>query len=567
MSPKWSDPDPGFVTLSFDSLNVTPYRNVPFSSSQPVSPATSWSSISSPKLETSSNSKKDDIAMDEKEIAASRTLASETSASDIEDDSNLTLWGISQSVGHQAIPATTDSTSQFNWAIDFTPGYMGAAIHPVFLQDGSQFAVPLSQPLAFNPIAYDNFPNGLPTTQGMVSSYWDGIQQPVFVNGTNAHQHSARSFVAASQFNAPVDLSTSVTLPQAVSQGTIAFQSLGPSMNINMTGLSLGGSVPTMMATNPLEMPVTSDGPLRQSQLYEIAMDSPSPVMVDNQYGPGTPDSFFSTQSFQSSLASATTAATTSLAQHPHEAGYGLISIENVNRALSSGIVPATNLRQVAQEESANGTGSVVSSVVNDQRQRILDTIPPSKLQAMLDYGIPEEGDNLAKDLFIVRGKNLKLSYGQIKAIAGWKHAESTLRGRYRNFTKAKHERLRKPVWLLRDVSLDSFQLLSLCIFKEWQLPTYPSYYLLIFFVQLFILKRAVLVHAGSILDHSSSRNCYNHSPGTRYEIENLPLGIEANISWKSVSEWVYKHGGSYRFGASTTKRQWFEMTRRPRQV
>lgn len=103
---------------------------------------------------------------------------------------------------------------------------------------------------------------------------------------------------------------------------------------------------------------------------------------------------------------------------------------------------------------SRSSTSSSAASTAGYNRQAILDSIPLHKLQAMQKIPLPPKDDNLAKDRYIVKGKQLKLSYGQIKAIAGWSDAESTLRGRFRNFTKAKHERVRKPVWQDIDVSI-----------------------------------------------------------------------------------------------------------------
>jgi hypothetical protein len=102
----------------------------------------------------------------------------------------------------------------------------------------------------------------------------------------------------------------------------------------------------------------------------------------------------------------------------------------------------------------ASSSSSSGSSTTGYHRQTILDSIPLQKLRVMQRIPLPPKDDNLAKDRYIVKGKQLKLSYGQIKAIADWPDAESTLRGRFRNFTKAKHERVRKPVWHEEDVSI-----------------------------------------------------------------------------------------------------------------
>lgn len=60
------------------------------------------------------------------------------------------------------------------------------------------------------------------------------------------------------------------------------------------------------------------------------------------------------------------------------------------------------------------------------------------------------------RDAFLIECKRRGLSYKDIKRIGGFKEAESTLRGRFRTLTKAKEQRVRKPKWQERDVSLPS---------------------------------------------------------------------------------------------------------------
>ncbi|PCG90836.1 Hypothetical protein PENO1_097080 [Penicillium occitanis (nom. inval.)] len=182
-----------------------------------------------------------------------------------------------------------------------------------------------------------------------------------------------------------------------------------------------------------------------------------------------------------------------------------------------------------------SSSSSSGASTVGYNRQNVLDSIPLHKLLAMQKIPLPPDGDNLAKDRYIVRGKQLKLSYGQIKAIAGWRDAESTLRGRYRNFTKAKHERVRKPVWHEIDKRL---------------------------------LIKVVMKYARDSLNRmpAGGRNgITGHHPGMRYTVQTLPEGTEAYIPWRDVAKRMVAWGGTYEFGASTTKRKWFELTRRKR--
>jgi hypothetical protein len=56
-------------------------------------------------------------------------------------------------------------------------------------------------------------------------------------------------------------------------------------------------------------------------------------------------------------------------------------------------------------------------------------------------------------DEILLKGKRDGLTYKEISKKMHIKCAESTLRGRYRSLTKARHDRVRKPVWREKDVS------------------------------------------------------------------------------------------------------------------
>lgn len=58
------------------------------------------------------------------------------------------------------------------------------------------------------------------------------------------------------------------------------------------------------------------------------------------------------------------------------------------------------------------------------------------------------------RNAFLIECKRRGLSYKDIKRLGGFKEAESTLRGRFRTLTKAKDQRVRRPQWEERDVSL-----------------------------------------------------------------------------------------------------------------
>lgn len=56
------------------------------------------------------------------------------------------------------------------------------------------------------------------------------------------------------------------------------------------------------------------------------------------------------------------------------------------------------------------------------------------------------------KDVFLIQAKLAGKSYKQIRLEGGFREAESTLRGRYRNLTKKRHDRVRRPTWGDNDV-------------------------------------------------------------------------------------------------------------------
>ena len=66
---------------------------------------------------------------------------------------------------------------------------------------------------------------------------------------------------------------------------------------------------------------------------------------------------------------------------------------------------------------------------------------------------VVELGDRVAKDEFLVKHKQLGLTYKEIRRMGGFTEAESTLRGRYRTLTKSREARVRKPEWSEKDVS------------------------------------------------------------------------------------------------------------------
>ncbi|KAE8365868.1 hypothetical protein BDV27DRAFT_171368 [Aspergillus caelatus] len=122
------------------------------------------------------------------------------------------------------------------------------------------------------------------------------------------------------------------------------------------------------------------------------------------------------------------------------------------------------------------------------------------------------------RDAFLVECKRRGLSYKDIKRIGGFKEAESTLRGRYRTLTKSKEQRVRKPQWQEKDISL---------------------------------LCQAV---KACIEDDKQSRG--DNGSSCRPPITSQP----PKVSWKRVAQYIWTHGGSYHFGNATCKKKWCEI-------
>jgi hypothetical protein len=87
----------------------------------------------------------------------------------------------------------------------------------------------------------------------------------------------------------------------------------------------------------------------------------------------------------------------------------------------------------------------------------------PAHNQMQARFQVPCSADSQAQrqhnDKLLVQGKKDGLTYKEIRGkMIGEAPAESTLRGRYRSLTKARKDRVRKPVWTKRDVSHHIFE-------------------------------------------------------------------------------------------------------------
>jgi hypothetical protein len=64
------------------------------------------------------------------------------------------------------------------------------------------------------------------------------------------------------------------------------------------------------------------------------------------------------------------------------------------------------------------------------------------------------------EDKILIEGKQNGLTYKEIRKKMRTRVAESTLRGRYRSLTKERKDRVRKPVWMPKDVSVKIYYVL-----------------------------------------------------------------------------------------------------------
>ncbi|QIW96832.1 hypothetical protein AMS68_002350 [Peltaster fructicola] len=113
------------------------------------------------------------------------------------------------------------------------------------------------------------------------------------------------------------------------------------------------------------------------------------------------------------------------------------------------------------------------------------------------------------KDEYLLSMRERGLSYKEIKRRGKYREAESTLRGRVRVLTKAKEERVRKPVWTRNDVKL---------------------------------LRTALHRH---------------------YDLEAFDCkSTNAKVPWKKIAQWLDDNGASYKFASATCARKWDEITK-----
>ncbi|PSN63206.1 hypothetical protein BS50DRAFT_591389 [Corynespora cassiicola Philippines] len=138
------------------------------------------------------------------------------------------------------------------------------------------------------------------------------------------------------------------------------------------------------------------------------------------------------------------------------------------------------------------------------------DQPQPSQRPSILPKDI--QAQRKEEDEVLLKGKAEGLTYKEIRKRLKTPVAESTLRGRFRSLTKARKDRVRKPVWTSIDVKL---------------------------------LREIVLEE----MDRTDD--------GTRALSRKQ---LASKLSWKKIADYIAENGGTYHFGNSTCKKKWVEL-------
>lgn len=152
------------------------------------------------------------------------------------------------------------------------------------------------------------------------------------------------------------------------------------------------------------------------------------------------------------------------------------------------------------------------------------------------------------RDTLLVEWKRRGLTYRDIKWRGGFAEAESTLRGRFRNLTKDKKRRVRKPNWEDLDVCVPFHRPYTLCIslIRSTSAVAYHCHHSRTDHANKHLaLQLRLLNEAVDLLSPPQTTTSTRDSSS------------RSRIPWKKVAEYIVKHGGSYHFGNSTCKKKW----------
>ncbi|KAF2721865.1 hypothetical protein K431DRAFT_303166 [Polychaeton citri CBS 116435] len=139
------------------------------------------------------------------------------------------------------------------------------------------------------------------------------------------------------------------------------------------------------------------------------------------------------------------------------------------------------------------------------------DDVDDGQNSGVTEIGLTKEEARVARqhrDMRLLELRRQGLPYKRIKKIGGFLEAESTLRGRVRNLTKDKSERVRKPEWTAHDITL---------------------------------LQQAIERCGDDVgVDYCTDERC--------------------KIPWRNISVWMKENGASYPFASATCSKKWEEL-------
>jgi len=150
----------------------------------------------------------------------------------------------------------------------------------------------------------------------------------------------------------------------------------------------------------------------------------------------------------------------------------GVAPWENPRRSYNQAVVPSrpqgpqttsapfSSFQNAYQAHSSNSR-SYEAPAWNEPRAHVAANHFQDRFQIPRTV-VDVQAQRKADDEILLEGKRNGLTYKEIRKKMHAKPAESTLRGRYRSLTKARKDRVRKPVWRSMDVSLAGEALIEL---------------------------------------------------------------------------------------------------------
>lgn len=496
MSPKWNDPDPGFVAMS-QAIAPNPYHDAPFVPQHLMSPPIAYPEPLSPclcaepdpdsVLEPKSEQELDPEVEAEDQSEHQHEPEPKSEPSPPQEVKQEIAWSTIEAglQGFSSVRPSTSSSSN-GYIDDYDCVYYSDTVDAV--KTVQSFPYPFSaswNSQSYLPMVGDITmgADGHITTQvagnsgtaGYFSVFPTAYQpQPYHPSYGDDYQGTASSATASyGPSDGAASYGTASYDSNAFGNAYVNAYNSNPYNNTAYNHASVQGMTGSQMAMgyseqyNPYDdeasqMPLSASMPTSMPATPMPGLNISTPRIGTASNGPVTPDcslnQMHSPQIVPPSTPLRGDRCSTTFYRYvtpPHHTAGAAHYVRGEHQPSHvRGLSGDSDSGRSSSSRSSSSSFSSGASTAGYHRQSVLDSIPLHKLQAMQKIPLPPKDDNLAKDRYIVKGKQLKLSYGQIKAIANWPDAESTLRGRFRNFTKAKHERVRKPIWHEIDVSI-----------------------------------------------------------------------------------------------------------------